>query len=268
MKNKIIYILLVLGFFVSSLFGQTSSISLSSGATITVSTPTSPSTVYVCADDLIDVTSGTQYQVSGGTNDQSDAYCQTPSPVELTEFTVSLSGKNVVLNWNTATELANYGFEVQRNSTSAPLSASWETLGFVEGHGNSNTSNDYSFIDTDPPSGKVEYRLKQIDVDGGLQYYYADAVDIEAPKVFKLVQNYPNPFNPTTVITYSIPNASDVTLKVYNTIGEVVSTLVNQHQEAGKFNVTFNASNLPSGIYFYSIRAEGYSSVKKMMLLK
>ena len=190
-------------------------------------------------------------------------------PVELNIFTANSVDGNITLNWSTATEVNNYGFEVQRSSLSAsPVRTEWETLGFVEGHGNSNASNNYSFTDTNPPSGTLEYRLKQIDTDGSSKYYYTDAVEIEAPKVFKLVQNYPNPFNPTTVITYSIPNASDVTLKVYNIIGEVVSTLINQHQKAGKFNVTFNASNLPSGVYFYSIQAGQYSSVKKMLLLK
>jgi len=262
MKNKIIYIFLILGFLFSPLlFGQTTSlITLSNGATITAD----GSGVEVCADDGSDGNNQDDFiELNSGT------FCFKNTPVTLTSFATVLSDNNVVLNWNTATELANYGFEVQRSVVSSQKSEKeWEKIGFIEGHGNSNSSNDYSFIDTNPPSGTVEYRLKQMDVNGSSKYYYTDAIEIEAPKVFKLVQNYPNPFNPTTVITYSIPNSSDVTLRVYNTIGEAVATLVNQHQEAGKFNVTFNATNLPSGIYFYSIQAGQYSNVKKMLLLK
>ncbi|MBZ0181628.1 MAG: T9SS type A sorting domain-containing protein [Melioribacteraceae bacterium] len=85
---------------------------------------------------------------------------------------------------------------------------------------------------------------------------------------FSLTQNYPNPFNPSTSIEYSVPSNEFVTLKVYDVLGSTVSTLVNETKEAGKYNVTFDASNLTSGIYFYSINAGGFTQVKKMMLVK
>jgi len=88
------------------------------------------------------------------------------------------------------------------------------------------------------------------------------------PKSFKLSQNYPNPFNPSTVITYSIPNESSVSLKIYNMIGQEVKTLVEENKAPGTYNVNFNASNLSSGVYFYSLRAGNYYQVKKMMLIK
>jgi len=88
------------------------------------------------------------------------------------------------------------------------------------------------------------------------------------PSSFSLEQNYPNPFNPTTVINYSIPKNSNVVLKVYNILGKEIATLVNGQQSAGSHNVSFNASNLASGVYFYSIQSDGFSSTKKMMLLK
>ncbi len=88
------------------------------------------------------------------------------------------------------------------------------------------------------------------------------------PNKFNLSQNYPNPFNPSTVINYSIPKSQMVMLKIYNILGQEVATLVNQEQVAGNYKVTFDASRLSSGVYFYSIKTGNFSAVKKMMLLK
>jgi hypothetical protein len=88
------------------------------------------------------------------------------------------------------------------------------------------------------------------------------------PEVYSLDQNYPNPFNPATTISYSIPKAGNVTLKVFNVLGQEVKTLANGFQQAGKYTVTFDASSLTSGVYFYSISSENYNQVKKMLLLK
>jgi hypothetical protein len=90
----------------------------------------------------------------------------------------------------------------------------------------------------------------------------------ENPQVFQLVQNYPNPFNPATTISYTIPKAGNVQLKVYDALGREVSTLVNTHQESGWYNVNFDASRLSSGMYIYKLTSENFSQVKKMMLLK
>ncbi|MGD8778874.1 MAG: T9SS type A sorting domain-containing protein [Ignavibacteria bacterium] len=88
------------------------------------------------------------------------------------------------------------------------------------------------------------------------------------PNQFELSQNYPNPFNPSTLIKFSIPKAGNVTLKVYNMLGQEIKTLVNREMKVGTYEVNFNASNLASGIYFYSIKAGTFISTKKMMLLK
>jgi hypothetical protein len=88
------------------------------------------------------------------------------------------------------------------------------------------------------------------------------------PRKFELSQNYPNPFNPSTVISYSVPKESRITLKIYNLLGQEVSTLVNTNQKAGTYNVSFDASKLSSGIYFYSLKADGFTNTKKMMLVK
>ncbi|MCH8569415.1 MAG: BspA family leucine-rich repeat surface protein [Balneolales bacterium] len=90
----------------------------------------------------------------------------------------------------------------------------------------------------------------------------------ELPAVFSLNQNYPNPFNPTTNITFSLPESSQVTLEVYNLMGQRVATLANGYQAAGRHSVSFNATNLASGIYIYRLTAGNYIETKKMMLVK
>ncbi len=101
-----------------------------------------------------------------------------------------------------------------------------------------------------------------------------DYVGSESLYEFMLNQNYPNPFNPTTTINYSIPNVasdfslSNVQLKVYDILGKVVATLVNEQQAAGNYKVEFDASKLTSGIYFYTIRADNFIKTKRMVILK
>jgi hypothetical protein len=186
-------------------------------------------------------------------------------PVELTSFTASVSNNVVNLRWATATELNNTGFQVERSAENS----GWTKIGYVSGNGNSNSNKSYSYTDnTISKSGKYNYRLKQIDVNGSYKYYTASEVNFVAPSVFTLNQNYPNPFNPSTIISYSIPNASNVKLLVYNAIGQVVSVLENGSKEAGIYNVSFNASDLPSGLYFYQIEAGQFSQTRKMMLVK
>jgi len=185
-------------------------------------------------------------------------------PVELTSFTALVQNKTVNLEWSTATEVNNYGFNVEWRMENVE----WRKIGFVQGHGNSNSPKSYSFEDKNPRVGKLQYRLKQIDFDGAFEYSDVVEVEVEAPKQFVVYQNYPNPFNPTTNISYEIPVKSNVVIKVYNVLGSEVATLLNEEKLPGRYQVEFKASHLPSGIYFYSINAGEYKSTKKMILLK
>src|ERR1035437_5719518 len=189
-------------------------------------------------------------------------------PVELTSFTAKQSVNGVGLQWATATEVSNFGFDIERTSlVTQNNQTNWEKIGFISGHGNSNSPNNYSFIDNKPLSGKSQYRLKQIDKDGTFKC----SKTIEVASVilkYDLAQNFPNPFNPTTVITYSIPTSSNVLINVYNVIGERIKTLVNQYQEAGSYKINFNAVGLSNGIYFYKIQSGNFAAIKKMLLLK
>jgi hypothetical protein len=181
----------------------------------------------------------------------------------VTSFTATAKGDDVVLEWATATEVNNYGFEIER-----AVADNFETIGFVDGAGNSNSPKQYSFVDTDNLSGEVSYRLKQVDTDGGSEY--SDVVTVNANGLAKteLFQNHPNPFNPTTKISFSIAEAQNVKLTIYNTLGQQVAELVNGEMNAGVHTIDFNGSNLTSGFYIYRIETASYSKTMKMMLLK
>ena len=193
-----------------------------------------------------------------------------PLPVELTTFTANNIGDKVDLKWNTSTEVNNYGFEVQRTIKNSKLKIqNFEKIGFVKGSGNSNSPKNYSFKDDNPPSGNIEYRLKQIDNNGNFKYSQIATLN-SLPTKFELWQNYPNPFNPTTTINYDLPQQSKVVLKVYDILGQEVATLVNKEEQAGVYTVQFSPNNyrLASGVYIYRLTAGSFSETKKMNLLK
>jgi hypothetical protein len=193
-------------------------------------------------------------------------------PVELTSFTaISQTGK-VYLNWSTASETNNLGFEIERKIIHNEGGGEWTTIGFREGHGTITEPREYSYVDdiSDITATSLAYRLKQIDFDGS--YEFSEEVLVEnstkLPKEFNLSQNYPNPFNNSTVIKYAIPEEGLVTLKVFNTIGEEVAELVNDTKQTGNHEVSFDATGLSSGLYFYRLQAGSFVETKKMVLLR
>jgi hypothetical protein len=191
-------------------------------------------------------------------------------PVELTSFTASVIDGNVNLNWRTASEINNHGFEVQKAITGNDF----VTIGFVTGNGTTTEAKNYNFVDKNITSGSYQYRLRQVDFDGRFEYSEVVEVDFESlPVEYTLSQNFPNPFNPNTKISFTLPVESGVTIKVFNVIGEEINNAVIGTFGAGIHNIEFNASNLNSGVYFYSLEATGtdgsnFSEVKKMMLTK
>ena len=198
-----------------------------------------------------------------------------PVPIQLASFSAgSLSAGSVKLSWRTISETNNYGFEVQRSVDGG----NYQTLAnsFVAGHGTTLTPQQYSYTDATAGTTKWYYRLKQIDLDGTPHYSEGiqagtstgAADQLLLPRAFALEQNYPNPFNPSTVIKYALPEAGLVRIRVMNILGEVVKTLVDEQQQAGYHEVKFESNGLTSGIYLYELRSPGFSSTKKMMLLK
>ena len=191
-----------------------------------------------------------------------------PLPVELTSFSATTIGKDVKLSWNTATEINNCGFEIERKILKQVQNDIWQKIGFVNGNGNSNSPKDYSFVDENVSAGKYYYRLKQIDNDGHFEYSKTIEVDINGVLKYELTQNYPNPFNPTTKISWEAPVSSWQTLRVYDVLGNEIATLVNEYREAGRYSINFDASNMPSGVYIYKLQAGDFTQTRKMTLLK
>ena len=185
-------------------------------------------------------------------------------PVEMNTFTASVADGKVLLNWSTASETNNYGFEVERKNGNS----SWNKIGFVPGTGTTTQMHSYSYTDENVSAGDYSYRLKQVDFDGSFEYSQVVEAVVGGAYEFALEQNYPNPFNPLTNIKYSLKAKSYVELKVINLLGEEVKTLVSEEQQAGSYTINFDASSLASGIYFYTLKAGDFVSTKKMILLK
>ncbi len=193
-----------------------------------------------------------------------DAINLIPVPVELTLFTGEYSNGAVRLEWKTATETNNFGFEVQKRYENT----SYEKVGFVEGNGTTTNRITYNFEDANIESGRVYYRLKQIDFNGDFEYSNEIMIDIPELSSYQLFQNYPNPFNPSTLIKYSVPQQSKIVIALYDIIGNKIKTLYDGIQQAGVHQLTLNASDLPSGIYFVSMTAADFSKAIKITLLK
>ncbi len=197
-----------------------------------------------------------------------------PVPVELTSFSAAVIEDGVELEWVTATETNNAGFEIEKKT----VKGGWKTINYIEGKGSSIVENSYSYYDKFIDNnylGLIQYRLKQVDYDGSSTYSEVVEIDIDfKPTEYSLEQNYPNLFNPTTKIKYSLPKASKVKVMIYNVLGEVVTELVNKVQESGYYEVNWSAANLSSGVYIYSIEAESvegtnqFRDLKKMILLR
>lgn len=193
-----------------------------------------------------------------------------PLPVELTSFFCEVSGRNVILHWQTAWELNNSGFEIERKG----INLVWEKIGFTEGKGNSNIPEIYTFRDENLNHGKYNYRLKQMDYNGNYEYHeLSNDVNIENIQSHFLSQNYPNPFNPVTYVNFGIAGSGFIVLKIYNTQGKEIAAFVNENKEQGRYEVKIDANSisggLPSGVYYYSLNINGnLTDVKRMILIK
>jgi hypothetical protein len=155
-------------------------------------------------------------------------------------------------------------FEIERRSKDFQFI----TIGYVEGYGTTTEPQEYSYLDNTVRTGIHFYRLKQIDFDGQYEYSEEIEIDVIGPLTFDLEQNYPNPFNPGTNIKFSLPSTNYSTLKIYNTLGEEVTVLLNKELIAGTYEIEWDASGVPSGVYFYQLKTKGFVEIKKMILLK
>ncbi|MGA9364129.1 MAG: T9SS type A sorting domain-containing protein [Bacteroidota bacterium] len=189
-------------------------------------------------------------------------------PIQMASSVANVVRDNdVEVSWRTVSETNNYGFEVQRKRGDA---GEWMKIAFVEGHGTTLAAQSYSYVDRELSFGQYYYRINQVDLDGKSQTFPEMKVTVgaEADKVV-LAQNYPNPFNPSTVIEFVVPMSGHATMTVYNVLGQEVASLFEGNAEAGKIQTArFNASNLPSGMYFYTLRSAGKVETKRMLLMK
>jgi hypothetical protein len=196
-------------------------------------------------------------------------------PIQMLSSAANVIRDNdVEVTWKTVSEMNNYGFEIYRKRGDI---GEWTKLGFVEGHGTTLTPQSYSYIDRALSFGKYFYRIKQIDLDGESEIFpkgTPSEPEMEvtvgvAPGEFVLAQNYPNPFNPATTIEFAVPQNGRATIEVYNVLGQEVATVFDGDAEAGKILIArFDPSNLPSGLYFYTLRTAGKAETKRMLLLK
>jgi hypothetical protein len=229
--------------------------------------------VYVANGDSVDFDTDTAPDFSGVVDYFGPVG---PVPVQLSSFTaVVQNNARVRLNWVTTSETNNYGFEVQKASETS----GFETIpnSFVPGHGTTLEPQFYSYVDDPVTPGRWRYRLKQIDLDATVHFSEPVHVDVltgvetdknNLPATFGLHQNFPNPFNPSTMITYDLPKESNVTIEVFNLIGQKVATLLQGVKPPGTHTVQFNAANMTSGVYMYKLTAGGFSATKRMVLIR
>ena len=197
-----------------------------------------------------------------------------PLPVELVYFDPYIVSNGVLLKFGTATETGNYGFDIERSDSSL----AFVKIGFVEGSGNSNSPKDYEYLDTlVNMTGRVYYRLKQIDLGGTFEYSdtvlvdfltSVELIDTDVPENYYLSNAYPNPFNPSTRIDFTIPQSSDIKLEIFNLTGEIVKEINAAGLSPGTYTVSINLNEFVSGTYIVRLVTETFSSTKKMLMLK
>jgi len=211
--------------------------------------------------------------------DGTDEYAGKPSKPQ--NFTASFPNNGYpTLTWDANTEPDLYGYRVYKKLTTVS-SGTQTTYDFTTG--TSYIDNDFTvkrrfgddtaeyWIVAVDNSNKLSVETEHKSTSGTSSIQWKANEENEAKEIVKkydLYANYPNPFNPSTQITYQIPKNGFVSLIVYNTLGQIVKTLVERNQTMGKYNVNFNAAGLPSGVYFYRLQAGNFVSVKKMLLLR
>ncbi|HEY6435481.1 MAG TPA: T9SS type A sorting domain-containing protein, partial [Ignavibacteriaceae bacterium] len=203
-----------------------------------------------------------------------EAFIDLTIPVELSSFTAETELNKVQLSWSTATETNNMGFEIERKLKNQE----WVTIAFVSGKGTTTEIQNYNYVDDysqTPYEGTALYRLKQIDFNGDYEYSEQLAVNLTfVPSEYYVSQNYPNPFNPSTTIKYSLPVESNVRINIYNALGQIIEELISETQPTGNYEVTWNAQNYSSGVYYYSFEvnsfddSQSHREMKKIVFLK
>ncbi len=193
-------------------------------------------------------------------------------PVELAAFSAKSHQGKVILNWSTASETNNYGFDVERK---AGQSGDWQKIAFVKGNGTTTISHTYTCSDENPAPGSNSYRLRQIDSDGICTYSKTVTLRISLPQALQLEQNYPNPFNPHTGIGFQIPEGRDehVQLTVFNLLGQKIVMLVDEPKSPGYHTIPWDGCDergqqVVSGAYLYRLQTGNQVITRKMIKMQ
>ena len=211
-------------------------------------------------ENIADIT-----RIEFGSTKESDV----PLPVELLRFSATRQFGQVLLSWETASETENLGFYVERKQHDE---STWETRGFVRGNGSTAALSGYRFTDMGSPDPAApRYRLKQINYDGSFEYSPEIAVGEDkllSAGTFGLFPNFPNPFNPVTTISYQLTESNLTTLSIWNLQGRETARLVNEMQDAGLYQVSFDGSASSSGVYICRLVSGDKSKIIKILLVK
>ncbi|MFH1194868.1 MAG: M14 family zinc carboxypeptidase [bacterium] len=188
---------------------------------------------------------------------------------ELYSFNTQISYDVVVLNWITSKERNNAGFKIERSTDAI----NFKEIAFINGKGNYKGASEYAYSDTKVIGGKYFYRLGMTDYDGTVHYSEIIETELSIPSEFALQQNYPNPFNPSTTIKFDLPVQSNVNITLYDVLGRKIDVITAGMFEAGHHRIQFEKGDLTTGVYIYSLTANGedgkvYQNSKKLMIVK
>ena len=195
-------------------------------------------------------------------------------PVQLASFRATQVESWARITWETHSETENVGFELYRAEGTDGARVKL-TPGLIPGAGTSSQGNEYSFDDRQVQAGQLYcYWLADVDCRGRRTLHGPATVHIiSLPRAYSLAQNSPNPFNPTTRISFALPVDGHVELRVFNMLGQLLRTLLDDHLPAGTHGVTWDGTDeggtiLPGGVYLYALRANGFRATRKMVLAR
>ena len=193
-----------------------------------------------------------------------------PLPVELAGFEGTATEDGVRLTWRTVSEDNSAGFEVQRKAGEA---SSWTEVDFVESHSASGTTSEpqsYQFEDTNLPyaADALEYRLKQVDLDGSTDLSKVVEIGLGVPDQLALHAPFPNPSRDHTTVRYELPEATEVQIAVYDLLGRRVATPVDGRKNVGRAQVQLRTQDLPSGTYILRLQAADQTRTQRLTVVK
>ncbi|MCB0284222.1 MAG: T9SS type A sorting domain-containing protein [Calditrichaeota bacterium] len=241
--------------------------------------------------DYSDFTWGGPFLATPGAPNSDGAGSDQALPVELQSFTAKNFNNAVLLEWSTASELDNQGFEIERSlnkDNGYKVIDSYKYNDALLGAGTTSHSNKYHYVDSEVSVDKTYwYKLVDVDINGTKTIHGPVSVKTEyaesrvensiLPDKFALYPNFPNPFNPSTSIRFDIPAMSqeslDITLTIFNTMGQKVTTLFDGKVTAGSYSLVWNGLDdngaiLPSGVYIYNIKSDLFTASNRMLLIK